>query len=54
MWSAGWAMGVMMLMEECRMKLGGAYPGQGAPIQSSSPSILSIDEQVGGKESGMK
>ena len=54
MWSAGWARGVMMVMEECGMKLGGANPGQGAPIQRSSPSMLSIAEREGGKECGMK
>jgi len=30
MWSAGWARGVLMVMEECGMKLRGAKPGQGA------------------------
>jgi len=28
--SARWARGVLMVMEECRMKLRGANPGQGA------------------------
>jgi len=28
---ARWARGVLIVMEECRMKLRGAYPGQGAP-----------------------
>jgi len=54
MWSAGWARGVMMVMEECGIKLRGAYPGQGAPIKRSSPSMLSIAEREGGDESGMK
>jgi len=31
MWSAGWARGVMMVMEECRMKLRGSKPGKEAP-----------------------
>jgi len=31
MWSAGWARGVLMVMEEHRMKLRGANPGQRAP-----------------------
>jgi hypothetical protein len=48
MWSAGWARGVMMVMEECGMKLGGANPVQGAPIQRSSQSMLSIAEREGG------
>jgi len=26
-WSAGWARGVTMVMEKCRMKFGGANPG---------------------------
>jgi len=47
MWSAGWARGVMMVMEECGMKLGGANPSQEAPIQRSSPSMLSITERGG-------
>jgi len=54
MWSARWPTAVMMVMEECGMKLGGANPGQGAPIHQSSPSMLSITERKGGKESGMK
>jgi len=54
MWSAGWARGVMMVMEECGMKLWGANPGQGAPIQRSNPSMLSIAEREGGKESRME
>jgi len=33
MWSAGWARGEMMVMEECGMKLWGANPVQGATIQ---------------------
>ena len=53
MWSARWARAVMMVMEECGMKLGGANPGQGAPIHRSSPSMLSIAKREGGKESGM-
>jgi len=28
---ARWARGVLMVVEECRMKLRGANPGQGAP-----------------------
>jgi len=31
MWSSRWAMGVLMVMEERRMKLSGENPGQGAP-----------------------
>jgi len=31
MWCARWARGVLMAMEECRMKLRGANPGRGAP-----------------------
>jgi hypothetical protein len=54
MWSAGWAMGVMMVMEEYRMKLRGTNPGQGAPIQRSSPSVLSITERERNNKSGMK
>ena len=54
MWSTGWAWRVMMVMEECGMKLCGANPGQGTPIQRSSPSMLSIAEREGGKESGME
>jgi hypothetical protein len=46
-WSAGWAKRVMMVMEECGMKLRGANPGQGAPIQQSSPPMLSIVERGG-------
>jgi len=44
----------MIVMEECGMKLGGPNPGQEVPIQQSSPSMLSIAEREGGKESGMK
>jgi len=51
-WSAGLARGEMMVMEGCGMKLWGANPGQGAPIQQSSPSMLSIAKREGGKESG--
>jgi hypothetical protein len=54
LWSAEWAKGVMMVMEECRMKLRVAKQGQGAPIQRSSPSMLSIAERKRGKVSGMK
>jgi hypothetical protein len=43
-----------MVMEECRMKLRGANPGQGVHIQRSSPSMVSITERERGKESGMK
>jgi len=32
LWCARWARGVVMVMEECRMKLRGANPGQGAPM----------------------
>jgi len=32
MWCARWARGVLMVMEECRMKLRGTNPGQGAPM----------------------
>jgi len=35
-------------------EIGGANPDQGAPIQRSSSSMLSIAEREGGKESGMK
>jgi len=31
MWSSRWARGVLMVMEERRMKLRGENPGQGAP-----------------------
>jgi len=54
MWIAGWAKGQMMVMEECRMKLWGANPGQGAPIQRKSPSMLSITEREGNTESGIE
>jgi hypothetical protein len=54
MWSAGWARGVMMVMEVCGMKLEGTNPGQGVLIQESSPSILSIAKREGGKESVME
>jgi hypothetical protein len=54
MWSARWARAVMMVMEECRMKLVGENLSQGAPIQQSSLSMLSITEREGGKEAGMK
>jgi hypothetical protein len=47
MWSAGWARGVILVMEECGMKLRGANPGQAAPIQQSSPTIPSIAEMGG-------
>jgi hypothetical protein len=53
MWSAGWARGVMMVMEEYGMKLRGANPVQGGLIQQSNPSVLSIAERETGKESGM-
>ena len=53
MWSTGWAKGVMLVMEECGMKLRGANPGQGAPFQRSNPSMLSIAERVRGEESGI-
>jgi len=29
---ARWATGVLIVMEECRMKLSGADPGQGMPM----------------------
>jgi len=45
MWSAGWASGVMIVMEECGMNLRGPNPGQGAPITRSSPSMLTIAER---------
>jgi len=32
MWSEEWARGVLMLMEEHRMYLRGAKPGQGGPM----------------------
>ena len=54
MWSAGWARGEMMVMEECGMKLWGANPGQGVPIQRTSPSMLSIARREGGKLSRIK
>jgi len=54
MWSAGWARGEMMVMEEYGMKLWGTNPAQGVPIRRSSPSMLSIAEREGGKESGLK
>jgi len=31
MWCARWERGVLMAMEECRMKLRGTNPSQGAP-----------------------
>jgi hypothetical protein len=49
MWSAGCTRGVMMVMEESGMKLGGANPGQTVPIQRGSPSMLSIADREGGK-----
>jgi len=30
---ARWAKGVLMVIEECRIKLMGANPGQGAPTE---------------------
>jgi len=36
-----------MVMEECEMKLRGANPGQEAPIQRGSPSMLIIAERGG-------
>jgi len=30
---ARWARGVLMVIEECRMKLRGTIPGQGAPME---------------------
>jgi len=54
MWGAGWGRGVMMVMKERGMKLRGANPGQGAPIQQSSQSRLSLADRGGRKESGMK
>jgi hypothetical protein len=54
MWIAGWARRVKMVMEEYGMKLGGANPDEGAPIQRSSPSMPSIAEREGVKECGMK
>jgi hypothetical protein len=53
MWSARWARAVMTVMEECGMKLRGANSGEGAPIQRSSPSVLSIAKRERGKESGI-
>jgi len=50
MWSAGWARGVMMVMEECGMSLRGANPGERAPIERSSPIVLSIAEGGGRKQ----
>jgi len=53
MWSARWARGVLMLMEERGMLLRGAKPGQGVPkgveerqssgvaIHAAQPSMLS-------------
>jgi hypothetical protein len=52
-WSAGWGRGVMMVMDDCGMILGGANPDEGPPIQWSSSSMLSTAEKEGGKESGM-
>jgi len=37
-----------------RNEMGGENAGQGAPIQWSIPSMLSIAEREGGKESGME
>jgi len=31
MWCARWARGVLMVMEDSRMKMRGANPGQGVP-----------------------
>jgi len=33
MWSAGWARGSLMVMEECGMKFRGANPGKRAPTR---------------------
>jgi len=54
MWCARWTKGVRMVMEEYRMILRGANPGQGAPMgdwkapmQGSSPSRVSSAERWG-------
>ena len=39
MWSAGWARGVLMVMEQCGMKLRGANPGHGVPMGLRSTSL---------------
>jgi hypothetical protein len=47
MWSAGWARGVLMLIEECEMLLRGAKPGQGGPTgveERSSSGAAILDE----------
>jgi hypothetical protein len=45
--SAGWARGVMIVMEECGMKLRGTYPGQEVPILQRSPSMQSFTNRGG-------
>jgi len=61
MWCARWARGVLMAMEECRMKLRGANPGQGAPTGieediscGAAHPCCAVPKGEGGKESGMK
>jgi len=56
-----WARGVLMVMEECRMKLRGANPGQGAPMgieerlcSGAAHWGWASPKDKGGKESGIK
>jgi hypothetical protein len=55
MWSSRWARGVLMVMEERRMKLRGKNPGQGAPtgIEERISSGAALKGESG-NESGMK
>jgi len=60
MWSAGWAGGVLMVMEECRMKVRGANPGRGVPTgieeclcSGTAHPGSAAPKGEGGKQSGM-